>query len=41
MGFNARNTWIGVNWFTIGAIVIAAVVFWRAKKQSSIQSGNK
>jgi len=23
-----RSTWIGVNWFTIGAVVIAAVFFW-------------
>jgi hypothetical protein len=24
-----RSTWIGVNWFTIGVIAVAAVVFWR------------
>jgi hypothetical protein len=26
-----RSTWIGVNWFTVGAIIVAAVAFWRAK----------
>lgn len=25
-----RSTWVGVNWFTVGAIIVAAVVFWRA-----------
>jgi len=29
-----RSTWVGANWFTIGAIAVAAVVFWRANKQS-------
>jgi len=24
-----RSTWIGVNWFTVGAILVAAVAFWR------------
>jgi hypothetical protein len=24
-----RSTWIGVNWFTIGAIVLAAVFWWK------------
>jgi hypothetical protein len=24
-----RNTWIGVNWFTVGATVVAAAVFCR------------
>jgi len=28
-----RSTWIGVNWFTVGAITVAAVVFWRANTQ--------
>jgi hypothetical protein len=23
-----RSTWIGVNWFTVGVIVVAAAVFW-------------
>ena len=36
-----RNTWVGVNWFTIGAIAVAAVVFWRDKKQSRTQSIGK
>ena len=36
-----RNTWVGVNWFTIGAIAVAAVLFWRNKKQSSTQSGER
>jgi hypothetical protein len=27
-----RNTWIGVNWFTVGVIVVAAALFWRADK---------
>jgi hypothetical protein len=26
-----RSTWIGVNWFTIGIIAVAAGVFWRGK----------
>jgi hypothetical protein len=25
------STWIGVNWFTIGVIAVAAVAFWRGK----------
>jgi hypothetical protein len=25
-----RSTWISVNWFTVGAITVAAVVFWRS-----------
>jgi Family of unknown function (DUF6804) len=28
-----RSTWIGVNWFTVGAITVAAVVFWRTNTQ--------
>ena len=36
-----RNTWVGVNWFTIGAIAVAAALFWRSKKQSSAQSGKR
>jgi hypothetical protein len=28
-----RSTWIGVNWFTVGAITVAAVVFWRPNTQ--------
>jgi hypothetical protein len=26
-----RSTWIGVNWFTVGAIIVAAVAFWRVR----------
>jgi len=29
-----RSTWIGVNWLTAGAIVIAAAVFWRQSSSS-------
>ena len=25
-----RNTWIGVNWFTVGTIIVAAIIFWRS-----------
>ncbi len=28
-----RSLWIRMNWFTIGAIMIAAVVFWRRDKK--------
>jgi len=24
-----RTTWIGLNWFTAGAIIVAAAVFWQ------------
>jgi hypothetical protein len=30
-----RRTWIGVNWVTIGAIVVAVALFWRGNKRSS------
>ena len=33
-----RSTWIGVNWFTIGVIAVAAVVFWR-KPTCNARSG--
>jgi hypothetical protein len=36
-----RNIWIGVNLFTIGAIVIAAVVFWRSKESTVSLSEDK
>ena len=26
-----RSTWTGVNWFTVGAIIVAAVAFWRTR----------
>jgi hypothetical protein len=29
-----RSTWIGVSWFTVGAIIVAATVFWRNKKSA-------
>jgi Family of unknown function (DUF6804) len=29
-----RSTWIGVNWFTVGVIVAAAISFWRPKRRS-------
>jgi hypothetical protein len=28
-----RTTWIGMNWFTVGAIIIAAAVFWQRSKE--------
>jgi hypothetical protein len=30
-----RSTWIGVNWFTVGAIIIAAVVFSQNRKSTA------
>jgi hypothetical protein len=24
-----RSTWIGVNWFTVGVIAVAGIVFWQ------------
>jgi hypothetical protein len=27
-----RTTWTGVNWFTVGMIIVAALVFWRRTK---------
>jgi hypothetical protein len=30
-----RSTWIGVNWFTVVAIVVAAVFFWRARSNTA------
>ena len=33
-----RSTWIGVNWFTIGVIAVAAVAFWR-KPTCTARSG--
>src|SRR5262249_6388548 len=29
-----RNTWTIVNWVTIGAIILAAMVFWKNKKSA-------
>ena len=29
-----RSTWTGVNWFTVGAIIIAAVSFWRIRSET-------
>ena len=31
-----RSTWIGVNWFTVGVIVVAAIVFWLDKRKSAL-----
>jgi hypothetical protein len=36
-----RTTWVGVNWLTIGAVAVAAVVFWWDNKQSRTQSRKK
>jgi Family of unknown function (DUF6804) len=36
-----RSTWVGVNWFTVGAIAVAAALFWRNRRQSSAQSGRR
>jgi hypothetical protein len=30
-----RSTWIGVNWFTVGVIVVAAISFWRPDRDLS------
>jgi hypothetical protein len=30
-----RTTWIGVNWFTVGVIAVAGIVFWLDKKKSA------
>jgi hypothetical protein len=35
-----RSTWTGVNWFTVGAIIIAATVFWKDKKSATTTSTN-
>jgi hypothetical protein len=35
-----RSTWIGVNWFTVGVIVVAAAVFWR-KQAPNARSDSK
>jgi hypothetical protein len=29
-----RSTWIGVNWFTVGAIIVAAVSLWRTRGET-------
>jgi hypothetical protein len=29
-----RSTWIGINWFTVGVIAVAAVIFWRPSSSS-------
>jgi hypothetical protein len=29
-----RSTWIGVNWFTVGVIAVAAIIFWRPTQKS-------
>jgi hypothetical protein len=30
-----RSTWTGVNWLTVGAIIVPAVAFWLDKKKSA------
>jgi hypothetical protein len=30
-----RSTWVGVNWATVAAIVIAAALFWKDKKSAT------
>ena len=35
-----RSTWIGVNWFTVGVIVVAAIAFWMDKKKSASKNGS-
>ena len=32
-----RTSWIGVNWFTVGVIVVAAAVFWRKQAQCPLR----
>jgi hypothetical protein len=36
-----RSTWIGVNWFTVGAIVVAMVVFFVREIKVSKQTTQK
>ena len=38
-----RITWIGVNWFTVGTITVAAVFFWRtnAREKSTQYAMNQ
>ena len=36
-----RNTWMGVNWFTVGVIVVAAVVFWRSTANGGAVDANR
>ena len=33
-----RSTWKGVNWVTVGAIIVAAAVFWRPTSKSPTTS---
>ena len=28
-----RSTWIGVNWFTVAVLVVAAMIFWRPTRR--------
>jgi hypothetical protein len=32
-----RSTWIGVNWFTVGAIAAAAALLWRYIEQPPVR----
>jgi hypothetical protein len=36
-----RSTWIGVNWFTVGVIAVAAAVFWRKPARSARYDSKK
>src|SRR5258708_9735487 len=29
-----RSTWVGVNWFTVAVLVVAAIIFWRSSSSS-------
>lgn len=31
-----RSAWIGLNWFTVGTIVVAGIVFLRDKEKSAL-----
>ena len=34
-----RSTWIGVNWFTVGVIAVAAAFFWRKQSRNARSEG--
>jgi hypothetical protein len=36
-----RSTWIGVNWFTIGVIVVAAVFWWKQARYARLDELKK
>jgi hypothetical protein len=35
-----RSTWIGVNWFTVGVIAVAAAFFWRKQASNARSEGS-